>query len=131
MALQGDVSLLRLFVDRQLPRPSDAPVKIGRLPTRTIEDLTMAHQMVVNEVTSGNLNPAQGVQIDALLETSRKVIETEDVVKRLHALEQLQAGDPTRHVGSKGIGIAERLNAGRQRTSKPPSPSPEERRTTA
>src|ERR1017187_1927801 len=31
MALQGDVPLLKMFMDRRLPKSSGAPVRIGRL----------------------------------------------------------------------------------------------------
>jgi len=93
MALQGDVSLLRMLLDRKLPKAYGSPLKIGRLPSSTIEEVAHSHQTVINEVTSGNLTPAQALQIDSLLETSRKVIATVDVVKRLDALEQLPETD--------------------------------------
>jgi hypothetical protein len=48
LALEGDVSLLRLLLGSKLPRPSDSVVKIGRLPTDTPEDLVQAHSVVVH-----------------------------------------------------------------------------------
>jgi hypothetical protein len=93
MALQGDVSLLRMLLDRKLPKAHGSPLKIGRLPSATIEEVAHSHQTVINEVTSGNLTPVEALQIDSLLETSRKVIATVDVVKRLDALEQLPETD--------------------------------------
>ena len=93
MALQGDVSLLRMLLDRKLPKAYGSPLKIGRLPSGTIEEVAHSHQTVINEVTSGNLTPVQALQIDSLLETSRKVIATVDVVKRLDAMEQLPETD--------------------------------------
>ena len=82
-----------MLLDRKLPKSYGSPLKIGRLPSGTIEEVAYSHQTVINEVTSGNLTPVQALQIDSLLETSRKVIATVDVVKRLDALEQLPETD--------------------------------------
>lgn len=89
LALQGEVPLLRMFLDRKLPKISASPVKIGRMPSGTLDEVSQAHQTLIDEVASGNLDPAQAVHIDSLLETSRKVIVAEEVMKRLEALEQL------------------------------------------
>ena len=88
MALQGDVPLLRLFLDRKLLRPSDSPVKIGRLPMGTIEEVLQAHETVLNKLASGQVTPVQALQINSLLETRRELIETQDLARRVRALEQ-------------------------------------------
>jgi hypothetical protein len=126
MALQGDVPLLRLFLDRQLPKLSEPPVKIGRLPTRTIGEVVQAQQILVNLVASGNLHPARAVQIDSLLESRCKTIVTEDVVKRMDALELRQTQDPERRHNSSGMDVTKRLQAGRLRSAEIQSPVPDE-----
>jgi hypothetical protein len=120
MALQGDGSLLRMLLDRKLPKACGAPIKLQRLPSRTIEEISQSHQTVIREVTSGNLTPAQGLQLDSLLETSRKVIETEDVVKRIEALEQKPP-----ETGESGKDVAEQLVARRQRLISESAAAPE------
>ncbi len=97
MALQGDVPLLRLFLDRKLPRPSDS-AKIGRLPMGTIEEVLQAHETVLRKLASGQLTPVQARQINSLLETCRELIETQDLVRRVRALEQRQSQEPDQSV---------------------------------
>src|ERR1019366_3858156 len=63
MALQGDVPLLKMFMDRRLPKSSGAPVRIGRLPSATIEQISQSQQNVVDQVAAGNLSPEQAVQM--------------------------------------------------------------------
>ena len=89
LALQGDVQLLRMFVELKLPRPQDSPVKIGRLPMGTIDDLLQAHQTVMNKLASGEITPIEAGQIDALLTTRRQLIEAQDLATRIRAIEQL------------------------------------------
>ena len=89
MALQGDGPLLRLLLGTKLPRPLDAAVKIGRLPLNTTDELSHAHRTVLNKLTSGLITPTQAQQIDALLESHRRFLETENLAKRLQSLEDL------------------------------------------
>jgi hypothetical protein len=79
-----------MFLDRKLPRSQDSPVKIGRLPMGTIDELLQAQEIVMNKLASGVLTPHQALQISSLLETRRELFETQDLAKRLSALEQLQ-----------------------------------------
>jgi hypothetical protein len=90
LALQGDRQLIRIFLDRLLPRPQDSRVKIGRLPMNTIEELTESHGMVMNKVASGQITPTQAVKIDSMLENRRRHIETQELARRVRALEQAQ-----------------------------------------
>jgi hypothetical protein len=89
-ALQGDGPLLRMLLAAKLPRAVDLPVKIRRLPSNTIEELLQSHQTVISKVASGELTPAQGDKLGALLENHRQLIETHELAKRISALEQLQ-----------------------------------------
>jgi hypothetical protein len=90
LAIEGDAPLLRLFLDRVLPRPQDSPVRMGRLPMTTIEEVVQAQIQIWNKLTSGELTPAQARQFDALLGSRREVIVTQDVEARLRKLENAQ-----------------------------------------
>jgi hypothetical protein len=81
-----------MLVELKLARPQDSPVKIGRLPMGTIDELLQAHQIVVNKLASGKITPVQAGQIDALLATRRQLIETQDLSTRVRALEQVRSG---------------------------------------
>jgi len=60
LAIQGDANAMRLCIDRILPARRELPVKIGKLPTRTAEDLFNASETVTQKVTAGELTPGQG-----------------------------------------------------------------------
>jgi hypothetical protein len=58
LAQQGNVALLRLFLDRILPRPKEALVNIGPLSVDTTEELLEAQAKVMQELGSGQLTPS-------------------------------------------------------------------------
>ena len=87
LAWQGDGPLLRMFLNGRLPRPHDPPVKIGRLPMSTTDDLLQAHQTVMNKLASGVISPAQAKEVASLLETQRQLLETHNLAARIARLE--------------------------------------------
>jgi hypothetical protein len=91
LALQGDTQLLRVFLDHLLPRAQDSPVKMGRLPMNTTEELLESHETVMKKLASGELTPTEARQMVAMLEIRRQLIETQDLVRRVTALEQIQS----------------------------------------
>jgi hypothetical protein len=93
MALQGDRVLLCRYLDRLSPKSNSAPVKLARLPTTTIEEVARYQQYVLDQVASGKVNPAQGLQLIEMSEKRRKVIEDCDLAKKLEELEQ-RIGSP-------------------------------------
>ena len=88
MALQGDVPLLKMLTQNRLPRQGDSPVRIGRLPTGTIKELIEAQELVMKKLSSGSITPSQAAQIDALLDSRRRLLETQELAERISALEQ-------------------------------------------
>jgi hypothetical protein len=89
LAVQGDTRLFCTLL-HQLPRPQDSPVKIGRLPMNTLEELIGSQGIVMNKVTTGQITPTQAQKIDSMLENRRRHIETQDLARRVRALEQIQ-----------------------------------------
>jgi hypothetical protein len=93
MALDGNVPLLRTFLERHLPKPQDSPAPIGRLPTGTAEELCRAQETVIKKLASGILTPHEALQINSVLESRREMIETRDLERRMNALETLASKD--------------------------------------
>jgi hypothetical protein len=60
--------MLRLLVNRVLPRPKDAAVGIGLLQMRTPEGLLQAQEGVMQELALGQLTPNQAEQIFSLIQ---------------------------------------------------------------
>ena len=92
LAQEGNIPMLRLLLDRVLPRPKDAPVSIGPLPMSTPEELLQAQESVMQELELGQLSLNQAEQIFSLIEARRRVLETQELEQRLRALEERMLG---------------------------------------
>jgi hypothetical protein len=90
MALQGEPPILRAVLDRILPVRRETPVQLGPLPMATIADLFKASETVLKKVASGRLTITEAQGVAGLIEGRRKVIETDDIDKRLRAVEEKQ-----------------------------------------
>jgi hypothetical protein len=86
-ALKGDGPILRALLDRIVPMRRGAPVKLGLLPTETIDDLSKASQKVVKKMASGSLTTTEALEVADLIEGRRKVIETHELAQTIRALE--------------------------------------------
>lgn len=87
MALQGDVPLLRAIFDRLVPVRHDTSVNIGQLRTMTIEDLTQSFEQVMKQTASGKLTITEANGLADLMEKQRRHLETEELDRRIRALE--------------------------------------------
>ena len=92
LAQQGNIPMLRLLLDRVLPRQKDAPVSIEPLPISTPEELLQAQESVMRELALGQLSLHQAKQIFSLIEARRRVLETQELEQRLRALEERMLG---------------------------------------
>jgi hypothetical protein len=87
MALYGDVTALRLCLDRIAPPRKDGPVTFA-LPAMTCaRDAAHAAGAVQGAVSEGDLIPGEGAHVMALVEAWRRAFETTELEARLTALE--------------------------------------------
>jgi len=87
-AIKGDVPLLRTFLSFLLRRPGDRPIQTGPLPMGSLDELAKSSEKVLQKVTSGKLSPGEARNLTDLIEDRRRVLETEELEKRVRALEQ-------------------------------------------
>ena len=87
LALQGDPTALRLCMERLIAPRRDSPVKFKLSAVTTAAEVAQAVGTVLHRVAGGQLTPAEGQVIAAILEGRRKVIETEEHEARIRALE--------------------------------------------
>jgi hypothetical protein len=85
--LKCDSKALQLCFDRIVPARRELPVKIGKLSLGTAAELSKASELITQKVAEGRLTPGQGQALAELLERRRKIIETDDLERRLQALE--------------------------------------------
>ena len=86
-ALGGDVTALRLCLERIAPPRKGRPVVFALPPVESAADTVKALGALLAAVASGELSPEEGASVAALLETNRKAIELADIEARLAALE--------------------------------------------
>lgn len=91
-ALEGDPGAARLLMERAIPalRPVEQPVSVD-LPETSLADQGRA---VLAAVGAGELAPAQAATLLAGLSTMAKLIETDELVARVAALEASHGKKP-------------------------------------
>lgn len=87
MALQGDTAVMKPLLDRIVPVARETPVSVGRVRWATIEDLTKAGESVLARVASGDLLISEARGLAELIDGQRRVLETEELERRIRALE--------------------------------------------
>lgn len=70
-ALAGDVSALRLCLDRVAPSRKDRLVHLDLPPMRRATDVPSALAAVIADVAAGQVTPAEGLAVAALLDRFR------------------------------------------------------------
>jgi hypothetical protein len=91
MALAGDGAAMRLCLERIAPPRKDAPVTFDLPPMTCAVDAAQAAGAVLRAVAEGDLTPAEGASIMALVEGYRRTLETAELEARLSALETARA----------------------------------------
>lgn len=90
-ALSGDVTALRLCLDRIAPAKKDSPVAFTLPAMETAEDAAKAVGAILAAVAAGDLTPTEGATVAGLVETYRRALETTDIERRLAVLEKEQS----------------------------------------
>ena len=88
MALDGDTTALRLCLERIAPPRKDTPVQFDLPAVESAQDASRAAQAVLAAVSAGDLTPLEGASVMGLVEGCRRILETEDLERRITALEE-------------------------------------------
>jgi hypothetical protein len=89
LALGGDLTAIKLCLDRVCPPRKSRTINIDLSETETISDISKAHALVVKEIGDGTLDPDEGQILSNILEARRKVVETEKLEQRINVLEEI------------------------------------------
>jgi len=87
LALYGDVTALRLCLERIAPPRKDAPVTFDLPPMRSAGDAAKAAGAVLEAVAEGELTPIEGAHVMGLVDAYRRTLEASELEARLAALE--------------------------------------------
>jgi hypothetical protein len=79
IAAEGyEPSLIKLFVDRILPRPKDAPVQFNMPSIANKTDLEQAQIVILQAVAEGKLTPTEGINITKITENLLKTMNKQE-----------------------------------------------------
>ena len=91
LAKGGHPVALRLCLERLLPPRKDRPVNFTLPRIEGAEDLVKALGAILEAVAQGEITPAEGQTLTAMLDGYRKGLETADLEARVTALEKERA----------------------------------------
>lgn len=85
-AVAGDMAATRILLDRVLPplRAEESPVALDLSRATTLADKAEA---VLSAAASGEVSPSQAAQMISALGTTARIIEAQELEKRIAALE--------------------------------------------
>jgi hypothetical protein len=88
LAKGGDLTAIKLVLDRIAPARKDAPVTFDLPKIEGVSDLSGALAAIMAAVGDGTLSPGEGQALAAMVETVRRSYETADLAERVAALEE-------------------------------------------
>ena len=90
LAQAGDVSCLRMMLDRLWPPRKGQPVNVVMPPINTSQDVFPAIASIWTAIREGRLTPDEASALSIVIDRSIQAIELHDVAKRIAALEEAQ-----------------------------------------
>ena len=88
MGLVGDITALRLCLERIIPARKDTPISFELSEIEKVADITTAMRAVLNAVANGEITPSEGAEVSKLVDTYVKTVGVHDFSVRLAALEE-------------------------------------------
>jgi hypothetical protein len=88
LAKAGDLTAMRLCLERIIPARKDRPVTFRLPPIKTASDAAKASAAIVTAVAEGDLTPSEAAELGKLIESYVRTLEAHDFERRLARLEQ-------------------------------------------
>lgn len=87
-ALEGDVTAMRLCLDRLAPPRKDSPITFKLPQIKSADDAVTASTALLAAVAGGEVTPDEAGRVMALLSSHKALVETCDLETRISALEE-------------------------------------------
>lgn len=97
MALEGDMTAMRLCLERLLPARKDRVVQLELPPIGTAQQNSKAVSAIFNAVSDGQITPAEGETIAKILAAQTTIFQAEELENRLKQVENHIAPDEVQH----------------------------------
>jgi hypothetical protein len=88
LALGGDITALRLCLDRVLPPRKDRPVSFALPAIGGTHDAATAMASILAAVSSGDVTPGEGGEISRLIDSYVRAVEATELHERISRLER-------------------------------------------
>jgi hypothetical protein len=88
LAQAGDVSCLRMMLDRLWPPRRGRPIKLDMPPLKTSADVLNSITLLLNAIAQGHLTPDEASALSLVAERSMAVISQQEMLKRIEILEK-------------------------------------------
>jgi hypothetical protein len=88
MALAGDITAMRLCLDRLIPPRKDRPIHLGLASIETAQQISLAMTKVAAAIGEGEITPTEGETLANILVTQKSIVETADLERRIDELER-------------------------------------------
>ena len=95
LAQGGDVTCLRMLLDRLWPQRKGQPVNVVMPPIKTSQDVFPAIVSIWTAIREGRLTPDEASALSIVIERSIQGIELHDITRRIAALEEARDKDET------------------------------------
>jgi hypothetical protein len=87
LAKGGDLTALRLCLDRICPPRKERPVSFALPPLNSAADAKQASAAILKAVADGELTPGEAAELARLLDSFTRVLEASEFEERLTRLE--------------------------------------------
>lgn len=88
LAKGGDLTAIRLCMDRLCPARRDRTVEFALPPIASAQDAVGAARAIVEAVATGELTPTEAAELSKVLDSYTRTLEAADFEARLARLEQ-------------------------------------------
>jgi len=89
LALGGDLTAIRIVLDRLVAPRRDRPVEIALPKIVAASDLVAAASAIVEAITEGAVTPSEAAALSTAVTGVAKAVETYEIAERLSKLEEL------------------------------------------
>ena len=88
LALGGDVTALKLCLDRIAPPRKDRPIRIDLPQASNAQETVALSEAILRQVAQGELTPLEAQPVMAMVEQYRRIMETAELEHRISELER-------------------------------------------
>ena len=89
LAKEGDITALRLCMDRLVPPRKDRPVSLDLPTIDCARDVPKAISALLATVAAGELAPSDAIEVAKLLDAYARAVEISELAERLDNLEKM------------------------------------------